>query len=210
MSPRLARSLYILQLRIFGQKRRLDPQTSASIAATSKTANQIKSLMPVGTRSSVLRSEEPRKDSSHMKTDQDEEDHEQDEQQDQDQDLDQDRDQDQHQDQDQEEEEEEEEDMANDITQTLAQMQQTLTILMSKITTLENGRAGSEETRNSREQSAFSDQGKTFVPKGIAAAKAVFRKYPGEDMKNPNYSDNASSSPVNKLGSLARALALSL
>ncbi|KAG6062618.1 hypothetical protein E4U16_001091, partial [Claviceps sp. LM84 group G4] len=101
--------------------------------------------MPVGTRSSVLRSEEPRKDSSHMKTDQDEEDHEQDEQQDQDQD----RDQDQDQDQDQEEEEEEEEDMANDITQTLAQMQQTLTILMSKITTLENGRAGSEETRNS-------------------------------------------------------------
>ncbi|KAG5943271.1 hypothetical protein E4U60_006781 [Claviceps pazoutovae] len=124
--------------------------------------------MPVGTRSSVLRSEEPRERSSHIKTDQDE-------QEDQDQDQD---------------EEEEEEDMANDITQTLAQMQQTLTTLMSKITALENGRADSETTRDNREQSAFSDQGKTFVPKGIAA-------------------NSTAGSPVNKFGSLARALALS-
>ncbi|KAG6198431.1 hypothetical protein E4U10_006838 [Claviceps purpurea] len=82
--------------------------------------------------------------------------------------------------------------MANDITQTLAKMQQTLTTLMSKMTALENGRVESEATRNNREQSAFSDQGKTFVPKGMAA-KAVFKKYPGGEMKNPDldYCDKA-------------------
>ncbi|KAG6295122.1 hypothetical protein E4U46_005095 [Claviceps purpurea] len=117
--------------------------------------------MPVGTRSSVLRSEEPIERSSHIQTDQDEQEYQ-----------------------------DQEEDMANDITQTLSEMQQTLTTLMSKMTALENGRVESEATRNNREQSAFSDQGKTFVPKGIAA-KAVFKKYPGGEMKNPDHCDKA-------------------
>ncbi|KAG6246106.1 hypothetical protein E4U23_004859 [Claviceps purpurea] len=112
--------------------------------------------MPVGTRSSVLRSEVPIERSSHIQTDQDEQEYQ-----------------------------DQEEDMANDITRTLSEMQQTLTTLMSKMTALENGRVESEATRNNREQSAFSDQGKTFVPKGIAA-KAVFKKYPGGEMKNPD------------------------
>ncbi|KAG6222519.1 hypothetical protein E4U26_005236 [Claviceps purpurea] len=76
--------------------------------------------------------------------------------------------------------------MANDITQTLAKMQQTLTTLMSKMTALENGRVESEATRNNREQSAFSDQGKTFVPKGIAA-KAVFKKIPWWRDEKPRF-----------------------
>ncbi|KAG6028148.1 hypothetical protein E4U40_001132 [Claviceps sp. LM458 group G5] len=82
-----------------------------------------------------------------------------------------DKDQDQDQDQDQ--------DMANDITKTLAATQQTLNTLMSKITALEDGQHESEATRDNREQSAFSDQGKTFVPKGIAANfQGSFQKIP--------------------------------
>ncbi|KAG5988911.1 hypothetical protein E4U52_006123 [Claviceps spartinae] len=65
--------------------------------------------------------------------------------------------------------------MANNITQTLAAIQQTLTTLMVKVIDLEDGRAESEAARDDREQTDFSEQGKTFVPKGIAA-KAVFKR----------------------------------
>ncbi|KAG6108598.1 hypothetical protein E4U31_007551 [Claviceps sp. LM219 group G6] len=65
--------------------------------------------------------------------------------------------------------------MANNITQTLAAIQQTLTTLMVKVTDLEDGRAESEAARDDREQTALSEQRKTFVPKG-KAAKAVFKR----------------------------------